>query len=191
MPDPISPELFDFLQKQDWERIFPRLVYYADQRMSWMGLPAEGVKGKNAEAIATEAMVKVFEGVRKPKPKDLIDFEYYMGSVINSLISSLKVSKENKTKSDEEVEAISDQELVDQLFDGGFLKELEVKEILDKIEKDLMDDGKDDMYLVFCEMRQGSQTQEIAKSLGNTESEVANIKKQLSRYFKRIKPKRK
>lgn len=184
------PELLEFLQKQDWSALYPRLVAHAKHRMRWIGLPSEGSKGMNAEAIATDAMTKVFDGIRKPKPKDLANFEYYMGSVVNSLISAVKVSKENQTKSNDEVEELSDAELVDALFDNGFLKELEIKEILDKIGNELLANGKDDMYLVFCEMRNGSQNQEIAKSLGQTVSEIENIKKQLHRYFERIRPKK-
>lgn len=190
MEDSISPELLEFLQKQNWSALYPRLVAYTKLRMRWMGLPIEGSKGMNAEVIATDAMTRVFDGIRKPKQKDLENFEDYMGSVINSLISAIKVSKENQTKSNEGVEELSDAELVDILFDNGFLKELEIKEILDKIGDELLTNGKDDMYLVFCEMRKGGQNQEIAKSLGQTVSEIENIKKQLQRYFERIRPKK-
>lgn len=189
MADTISPELLEFLQNQDWTSLYPRLVAYARLRIRWMGLPADGVKGMNAETVATEAMIKVFEGTRNPKPEDLDEFEYYMGSVINSLISGLKVSKENQTKSGDQRETMTDEQLVDSFFDNGFLHEFEVNEILDKIGNELLITGKDDMYLVFEEMRKGSQNQEIAESLARSVSEIENIKKQLSRYFERIKPK--
>lgn len=186
----ISPELLQFLQQQNWVKLYPALVDHAERRLNWIGLPKEGVQGKNAKVIVSEAMEKVYTGIRKPKPKDLLDFEFYMGSVINSLISALKKSKENRIKSNEDVETLSDEQLVDYMFDDGFITELEIKEILDKIEKEILDDGDDDMYLVYCGIRQGSTNEELAKDLKRSVQEIVNIKKRLSRLFLRTRAKK-
>jgi RNA polymerase sigma factor (sigma-70 family) len=116
----IDPAYLRLLEKQDWTRIYPELVYYACEQAaakpSWaktkrsfeikedriLGTPAVMVQpmlsqGKTPEDIVQEAMQKVFEGVGKWKwdPSRQADIRVHLRWRIRGLISDLVRNKEN------------------------------------------------------------------------------------------------
>lgn len=116
----IDPAYLRLLEKQDWARIYPELVYYACEQAaakpSWaktkrsfeikedpaLGTPAVMVQpmlsqGKTPEDIVQEAMQKIFEGVGKWKwdPSRQSDIRVHIRWRIRGLISDLVRNTEN------------------------------------------------------------------------------------------------
>ena len=86
----------EFLQSQDWENIFPKLLRFCLGAMGKHGKTRTQLIGKACDAhdIAIEAVLAVIEGRRQWKPErgDLLLFLQY--SVVRGIISNLKGSKE-------------------------------------------------------------------------------------------------
>jgi RNA polymerase sigma factor (sigma-70 family) len=96
----IAPETRALLEQHHWETTIPRLVKYAldkTRRLYWQGkLGGDLPGGQQAEDLVEEAIEKVRSGERKWNPYDQPDLYEYLRSVIDSLISHLVNSRENR-----------------------------------------------------------------------------------------------
>jgi len=180
----MNPQLLEILNTQDWPSIILKLYAHSLFRLKWFGLTGETrLQGRQYKDFAHEAVTLLYEGKRVWNPAHEPDLVRYLKSIINSLISNLLKSKENKRMTDADLtEEINDT----MLFDDMFQQKLINKDLMDQIEDTLLDDP--DMWLVFTDLARGMTPLDISERYDKMEIEkVRNIQKRLRRHIKNIK----
>jgi hypothetical protein len=180
----MNPQQLKALNDQDWSSIILKLYAHSLFRLRWFGLTSETrLQGRDYKDFAHEAVTLLYEGKRVWKPLDEPDIAKYLKSVINSLISNLLKSKENRALTDADLtEEINDV----MLFNDMFQQKLINKDLLDTIEDTLVDD--EDMWLVFTDLAKGMTPLDISEKYDKMEIEkVRKIQKRLQRHIRNIK----
>lgn len=180
----MNSQLLEILDAQDWPSIIVKLYAHSLFRLKWFGLTGETwLQGRQYKDFAHEAVTLLYEGRRVWNPVDEPDLVRYLKSVINSLISNLLKSKENKGMTGADLtDEINDM----MLFDDMFQQKIINKDLMDQIEDTLLDDP--DMWLVFTDLAKGMTPLDISEKYDKMGIEkVRNIQKRLRRHIKNIK----
>ncbi len=91
----LNREIFDELNKQDWESIIKKLTVYALYQFKFWGLVSDkGVKGYSPQEIAYEAIEKVYTGEWNWDPNKSKLLQYLKYHVVRGLVSNLARSEE-------------------------------------------------------------------------------------------------
>ena len=89
----------EMLDQSDWQKLYPRLVAYASNRLrllTWRnGVPPGG---QEAQDLVQEAIAQVFRGQRRWNPEKRPDLAKFLMDTIKSLSNHLAHSKDNTTR---------------------------------------------------------------------------------------------
>ncbi len=188
------------LKQQPWEDIILKLDAYAlskARRKYWPSGSKDGqtlLGGCSPQDIAREAVRRVFEGNRKWNPEKDPNILKYLKGVIDSILSSMVESAENK-----EVRVLTSYEETDPVdadnnvgrspaveaggLHRGFLSPRETaqkNELLDRVLAAV--DGDEGLQLlVLCLDEDYGSRADMAEKLGVSASEVTNMRKKLVR----------
>lgn len=180
----MDPQLQVILKAQDWPAIMVKLYSHAIFRLRWFGIKSEiRLQGREYKDFAHEAVTLIYEGKRVWDPQKEPDIIKYLKKVINSLISNLLKSEENKTMTDVDLTDEMNDAL---LFDNMFQQKLINQDLMSQIEDTLLDDP--DMWLVFTDLAIGMTPLDISEKYDKMDIEkIRNIQKRLRRHIKNIK----
>lgn len=189
----IDPETFEFLKaisEKEWGRIYKELTAYAEYRLEKIGFEPRSEKDNiTGEDFASQAIEKVFEGIRTWDFKRFPDLLIHLKGIVKSLISShLKSS----TRS-----VVRKQSVPDEAEESETLKS--AKHILDEetpeqviissenwkqIETHF---GEDEIgFLIFCEWIDEIPPRIIAENYSIDVKDVYNALKRGRRILKQI-----
>lgn len=167
----------------DWDDIYPKLLAFTHYRIAnivWYKGANNLPKGYKAEDLVMEAINRFLNYPDKFDGKKGNLINYLKFNVINSLISQLRVSAENKTSTDTyEVEILNKSLSVD--LDSN----LDITIIKEEIEKQIEDDTL--LYNIFYfRYYEEYQRSEICDELGIATREYDNTMRRLRRIVEKI-----
>lgn len=194
----ISDEALALVENHPWEETAPKLAYYALQKIKsryWLGIFGGSTPAATeAEDIVMKSIKKILDGQRRWEPKQHPDLFKFLLGVIDSEISHLVESWENRSFLREEslVGYCSDEETAD------FWQTVPDQHptIEAKLINQEMEEKSEKFFLEFYESVQDSpklqsildsifeghiKRADIAKNIGITVREFDNLKKQLRR----------
>lgn len=199
-----SPSFLQRLKEQPWEKIILKLDAYAlhkARRKYWPSGSSDGhtlIGGCSPQDVAREAIRRVFEGGRKWDPEKDPDLLKYLKGVVDSILSAMVDSVENR-----EVRAPSFYDESDPADDedrrnrshavesGGVhhgfpspREHAEGNELFDRVLAAVAGD-EDLESLVLCLDEGYVSRSDISEQLGVVPSEVTNMKKRLARVLDR------
>lgn len=168
------------LRRADWADIGIRLTAYATwkaRNLRWRtGRIDVLAAGKTPEDVAAEAILKVLDGERVWDPARGALLPYLQG-VVDSLISHLAVSADNRTQ-EPWIEGIEPQSAV---------PASDPAERIERLRAALRSERQQPLLAVLDAIERGdSKPQTIAQQLGITVADVNNRLKRLRRYAQRI-----
>lgn len=179
----MNQETLKTLNSQDWKTIMTKLYAHAIFRLNWFGIKSETrLQGREAKDFAHQAVTLVYGGDRNWDPMKEPDLVKYLKQVVNSLISNLLKSEENKRATAAD---LTDEVNDGSLFDNMFEQKLIGDDLREKIEDTLADDS--DMWLVFTSLAVGMTPLDIFKKYGTEIEKIRNLQKKLRRHINNIK----
>jgi len=199
-----KPSLLQRLREQPWEEIILKLDAYAlykARKKYWPSASRDGhvlLGGCSPQDVVREAIRRVFEGSRKWDPEKEPDLLKYLKGVVDSILSAMVNSAENR-----EIRVPSSYEESDpadyedgrnrsHAVESGGLHQrspspreyAERNDLFDRILAVVAGD-EDLESLVLCLAEGYESRADIAEQLGVTASEVTNMKKRLVRILDR------
>lgn len=198
------PSVIQQLKQQPWEDIILRLDAYAlskARRKYWPSGSKDGqslLGGCSPQDIAREAIRRVFEGKRKWNPEKDPNLLKYLKGVIDSILSTMVKSAENREvrapTSYEESDVVDDDDNGSRshaVQSGGFHRgfsspreNAQKSELLDRVLAAVNGD-EDLQLLVLCLDEDYGSRADMAEKLGVSASELTNMKKRLARALDR------
>jgi hypothetical protein len=187
------------LSDEQWDELLERLTYHASCRLArlrWRGVrsgPPPG--GVEAADFASKAMELVILGQRAWDRSAYPDFAKFMKSVIDSRISSLVRSIENRTTRRIGRPGASDEGAAAYEFSGYDEEPIELdiqREDAEAFRAAVIKalDGDEQAFQVFeCLEADITKPAEIAEYLGVPVKEINNVQKRLRRKLNDLRPK--
>lgn len=100
MPSDVPKEILELLSAFPWEEKIPRLLYYASHKAKkkrWRSVfDGHMPEGKEVQDVVYQSIEKVFSGERKWNPQEKPDLFHYITGIIDSELSHLSESYENR-----------------------------------------------------------------------------------------------
>lgn len=175
---------------KEWASIYKELVLYAELRLTKIGFEPRTEKDVvNGQDFATQAIEKIFEGVRTWDFNRFPDILIHLKGVAKSLIwSHVKSSSKSVVKKEAAATVMDDAEDIESYTD--FAESVDPEEIIiseenwKELEKEFGEDS--DGFIIFCDWIDEIPPRDIASGYSIDVAVVYNIIKKGKRYITKI-----
>mgnify|MGYP001476867341 CR=1 FL=1 len=179
----LDKEIYDELNKQDWELIIKNLTVYAIYQFKFWGLVTEkGIKGYSPEEIVYEAIEKVYLGEWNWDPNKADVLTYLKYHVVRGLIANLANSEEVKRS---DLTDLNNHTIESSFFSNqSEASEYNAQIIIDFLKKKIGSD--EDVQIIFRGYCDGLKRRDICEVYGMTHGDFNNAYRRFQRIIKEL-----